>query len=86
MTSFRDKLNHVHTTGAREPGGKPVGRVGTGLSDKEREWLWRHRDAVRGRVAKVTHDRQTRSGALYAPRVAKGAGFLGWHLDKNLEA
>ena len=73
-------------TYSREAGGKPVGRVGTGLSDREREWLWRHRDAVRGRVAKVTHDRQTRSGALYAPRVAKGAGFLGWHLDKNLGA
>ena len=68
------------------PGGRPVGKVGGGLSDAQRRTLWKHRDALRNRVAKVQFEKQMPSGALYAPRTAKGtdANFLGWHLDKNL--
>lgn len=60
-----------------EPGGPEVGKVGGGLDDKLREELWKNRERIKGRVARVRFDKQMPSGALYAPR------FAGWHPDKD---
>ena len=78
---FAGKGKHKGRAGgytyAHSPGGTPVGRVGTGLSDRERATLWRNREKLRDRVAKVTFDRRTHKDALYAPR------HTGWHVEKN---
>ncbi len=65
-------------TYSRTPDGPVVGKVGTGLSDAQRHFLWQHRNELHGRVAKVSYDKETGKGALYGPR------FAGWHVDKNL--
>ena len=44
-----------------------MSRVGTGFSDKQREQLWRDRDQVVGRVAKVESQKAFASGKLRAP-------------------
>jgi predicted double-glycine peptidase len=52
---------------ALTPGGKTVGRVGTGISDELRRELWREPDIYRGRVAKIRSQGQFASGAHRAP-------------------
>ena len=63
-------------TYSRTPDGPIVGRVGTGLSHRERAELWKHREAD-GRVASIVYEKPTNRGSLYAPR------FSRWHPDKD---
>lgn len=64
-------------TYALEPGGKPVGKVGGGFSDKLRKELWENSKRLKDRVAVIEYNKQMPSGAYYAPR------FKGWHMDKG---
>ena len=59
------------------PDGKVVGRVGTGLTDAQREDMHRHPEKYLGMVAVVQAMEKHPSGALRAP------SFQGFHLDKN---
>jgi hypothetical protein len=66
------------------PAGPVVGRVGTGLSDKQRIDMHRDPDKYIGAVAKTRAmevyplmGKEKEKGAMRAP------AFLGWHLDKN---
>jgi hypothetical protein len=58
----------------------PVTRVGTGFSNKQREELWRDRDQVAGRVAKVETQQVFPSGRLRAP------SFKEFHIEKGKQA
>jgi len=49
------------------PGGPIVGKIGTGLSARFREELWRNRDKYIGRVARIKAQGQFRTGAYRAP-------------------
>lgn len=60
---------------ALEPGGSPVGRVGTGLSDALRRELHEDPESFVGRVAKIRSQGQHASGAYRAP------SLLSWHED-----
>jgi hypothetical protein len=50
-----------------EPGGPPVGRVGTGLSDELRRDMFEHPEKYIGRIARVIAQEKLPSGALRAP-------------------
>ncbi len=63
---------------SRKPGGPPVGKVGTGLSDKQRKELWENRGKLKGKVARIAFAREMPSGAFFQPR------FRSWHVEKNL--
>jgi len=52
---------------ALEPGGPPVGKVGTGLSDMLREQAYKDPQAVIGRIARIRAQGQFPSGAYRAP-------------------
>lgn len=65
---------------ALEPGGEPVGRIGTGFSDELRRELWQDPQAYVGRVAKIRAQEQHPSGAYRAP------AFLAWHEDYPVAA
>lgn len=56
--------------------GKQV-QVGTGFSDWERRWIWRHRAEMDGEVARVAF--HVRGGE----RTATGPRFDSWHPDKS---
>lgn len=58
------------------PKGEAVGRVGTGMTDEQREQLWKNREKLQGRVFSITHSHKLPSGKSFAPR------FLRWHPDK----
>jgi hypothetical protein len=79
---FRGKGKYSDSAGgftySLTPDGPIIGKVGGGLSDKQRRELWAAKDSVEGRVAKVVFNRQTSSGRLFAPR------FVDWHVDKNM--
>lgn len=51
------------------------GRVGTGFDDKYRQWLWDNREAVKGRIAKITSTKKLPSGKYYQP------SFVALHED-----
>jgi hypothetical protein len=51
------------------------GRVGTGFDDAFRQWMWDNRDALKGRVAKITSTKQLPSGKHYQP------SFVSLHED-----
>ena len=57
--------------------GPIVGRVGTGLTDQQREDMHQHPEKYLGMVAVVQAMEKLPSGALRAP------AFQGFHLDKN---
>lgn len=59
------------------PAGPIVGKVGSGLSDRQRADLWKHRHDTSGRVATVVYEKHTGKGTLFAPR------FTRWHPDKD---
>ena len=52
---------------ALEPGGKPVGKVGTGLSDELRTHAFAHPEEYIGRIARIQAQQQLPSGAYRAP-------------------
>jgi hypothetical protein len=54
---------------------KGEGRVGTGFDDNFRRWLWENRDAVRGRIARITSAKELPSGKHFQP------SFIGLHED-----
>lgn len=54
-------------TYSHEPGGKTVGRVGTGFSDKTRREMAKNPEEYIGRVARVQAQEKLPSGALRAP-------------------
>jgi hypothetical protein len=58
----------------------PVTRVGTGFSDKQREQLWKDRENIEGRVAKVEAQQVFPSGKLRAP------SFKEFHIEKGKQA
>lgn len=74
-------LGKYHGTGAGgfeyslEPGGRVVGRAGTGLSDQLRRDMWSDPNAYIGRVARVKAHEQLPSGALRVP------SFISLHED-----
>lgn len=49
------------------PGGPPVGKVGTGLSDELRRQMWADPEGYKGRVARLISQEQLPSGAYRAP-------------------
>lgn len=51
------------------------GRVGTGFDDKYRQWLWDNREAIKGRIAKITSTKKLPSGKYYQP------SFVALHED-----
>ena len=51
------------------------GRVGTGFDDQYRQWLWDNRDAIKGRIAKITATKKLPSGKYFQP------SFVGLHED-----
>jgi ATP-dependent DNA ligase len=57
------------------PGGKEVGRVGTGFSESMREDMAKHPNKYKGRKAVVEALKQHTSGALHQP------SFIRMHLD-----
>lgn len=70
-------FNYSHT-----PRGEIVGRVGTGLTDAQREHMYRNPGLYQGLIAKVRaldvyKNKKGKPGALRAP------SFSGMHLDKN---
>lgn len=62
-------------TYALEPGGKTVGRIGTGLSDELRQNAFTDPDSFVGRVARIRSQNQYPSGAWRTP------ALLGLHED-----
>jgi len=60
---------------ALKPGGDPVGKVGTGLSDELRMHAFKHPDEYTGRVARISAQDQHTSGAFRVP------SFLALHQD-----
>ena len=59
------------------PNGRVVGKVGSGLTDRQRKDLWKQRHDPSGRVATIKYEKQTSKGTLFAPR------FIRWHPDKD---
>lgn len=59
------------------PSGPIVGKVGSGLTDRQRADLWKRRGDLSGRVATIVYEKQTGKGSLFAPR------FTRWHPDKD---
>jgi len=55
------------------PNGPIVGKVGTGLTDDQRIWLWKNRDKLKNKVAVIKYLEQLPSGAY------RGPVFLGIH-------
>jgi len=51
------------------------GRVGTGFDDRYRQWLWDNRNAIKGRIAKITATKKLPSGKYFQP------SFMSLHED-----
>jgi hypothetical protein len=51
------------------------GRVGTGFDDNYRKWIWDNREAIKGRIAKITSTKKLPSGKYYQP------SFVSLHED-----
>jgi len=72
------KYQGTHAGGfeyANEPGGAPVGKVGTGFSDEMRQAMWQNQQDYVGRVAKIRSQQQYPTGAYRAP------AFMALHED-----
>lgn len=67
---------------SHEPGGDPVGKVGTGISDAQRRDMFEHPDRYIGMVARV----ETMKGGRYSSGALRTASFQNFHLDKNEQA
>lgn len=77
---FEGKGKHEGRAGGLEvklPGKDSVTRVGTGFSDRQREQLWKDKDSVVGRVARVETQQVFPSGKLRAP------SFKEFHIEKG---
>ena len=61
-----------------EPGGKPVGKIGTGFSHKMKVDMLRNPGSYLGRAAKVKALDVSKNKVLVKP------SFDGWHVEKNL--
>lgn len=67
-------------TYAWEPGGKTVGKVGTGFNHAMKEDMLKNPDKYIGKVALVKALDLSKNKVLVKP------SFAGWHVDKNIEA
>jgi bifunctional non-homologous end joining protein LigD len=65
---------------SKTPQGRIVGKVGSGLSDQLRKDMWLNQDRYAKSVARVSYEKETHKGALYAPR------YTGIHVDKSVGA